>query len=435
MSAAVWVAPTAMAAAIALGASAIAAHASPLVRHLSNGATVIVRENRAAPVVAASVFVRAGQRWEDEATAGITNFLQQVMVKGTTSRSALDVAEAAEQLGGSISASADTDHAEIRGTALARHWRRLLDLVADVTLRPALSPAEIDTERRMVLSGIGRRADEPFQHTLDTLRVRLYGAHPYGLPALGRPEVVKRLGREDLVVHHRRFYRGPRVVVSVSGDIDAPEVAAEAGRLFAELPAGPGAEDPPLPAPHPAPDRFVWARPAAQAQVMAAVLAPPISHPDYAAVKVLATVLGGGMSGRLFTELRERQGLAYSAGAFFPSRVGPGFLATYLGTAPANAERAEEAVRREIERLRMGGVSEEEVARAKAYVLGQFALDRRTNARLAWYQAFFESAGVGHDFDHRYRRDVEAVSRADVERVARTYLAAPTTVVLSPAPR
>jgi len=172
--------------------------------------------------------------------------------------------------------------------------------------------------------------------------------------------------------------------------------------------------------------------PGAQAQILAGGPAPALTDPDYPAVKVLSAVLGGGMAGRFFSELRDKQGLAYSTGAFYPSRVGRGVLVAYLGTAPANAEKAEEGIRKELARLGREALGAEEVARARTYLLGQFALDRRTNARLAWYQAFFESAGVGHDFAERYARAVEAITAEDVQRVARAYLGLPTVVSLRP---
>jgi predicted Zn-dependent peptidase len=141
------------------------------------------------------------------------------------------------------------------------------------------------------------------------------------------------------------------------------------------------------------------------------------------------------MAGRLFQTLRDREGLAYATGAFYPSRVEPGALVAYLGTAPQNVPRAATGLGRELRRLAAEGLTAEELARARAYLLGQFALDRRTNARLAWYQAFFEATGVGHDFAPRYVQAVEAVSLDDVRRVAATYLTRPTLVVLEPPPR
>ena len=424
--------------AAALEASSVAAPAAEATwirQRLDSGLVVLAQENPAAPAVAVSVLIRVGSRWEREDNAGITNLLQQVLVKGTTSRSAFDVAEAAEVMGGSLSASGDTDYAEIRGTALARHWKSLLALMADVTLHPALPPAEIDNERRVIASGIKNRLDQPFPLTYDTMMGRLFRSHPYGAPSLGRAAAVERLDRQALVEHYDRYYRAGRIIVAISGQVPARQAVDEVARIFASAPRERDTGDAPLGAPSASLDRLVINRPAAQAQIMLGFLAPPIGHPDYAAVKVLQVALGGGMAGRLFSELRDKQGLAYSTGALYPARVEPGFFLTFIGTAPASAGKAEESMRAQVERIRGERVSEGELDRAKAYLLGQFALDRRTNARLAWYAAFYEAAGVGHDFADRYVRSIEAVSADDVLGVAKTYLASPTVVRLEPVPR
>ena len=234
---------------LAFAGPARAAEPVILSERLPSGLTVLVRENPSAPVVAVSVLVRVGSRWEREDNAGITNLLQQVMVKGTQTRSALAIAEAAEDVGGSVSASGDTDASEIRGSGLSRHWQRVLELIADVILRPSLPDPEIEAERRVVQSALRSRADQPFQRAYDTLMERVYGAHPYSRPILGRTAVVTRLDRTALLEHYRAFYRAGRTVVSVSGDISAPEVAAEVRRLFAEMPPGEGAVSEPSVAP------------------------------------------------------------------------------------------------------------------------------------------------------------------------------------------
>jgi len=412
--------------------SGVAAAEEPRREKLPSGLTVLVRENTSTPVVAASLFVRVGSRWETEQDAGISHLMQQVLLKGTTTRSALEIAETAEGLGGGISASADVDFSELRATALARNWKKMLELMADVALRPTLPDAEIDGERKAMLTALRSRQDQPFPLAMDTVMSRVYGDHPYGRPVLGRPAALERIDRAALLAYHQRFYRAPRMILAVSGDVSAREVMAEVARRFATAAAGEGEPELTLPAAVARADRTVLVRPAAQAQVLVAFLAPPTSHPDYAAVKVLTTALGGGMAGRLFTEVRDKQGLAYSTGGAYPSRLGPGVLYMQLGTAPANQARAEAAMLGELERIRRDPVNPGELNRAKAYLLGQFALDRRTNARLAWYDAFFEVLGVGPDFADRYTRDVEAVTADDLLRVARTYLAAPTIVTLGP---
>lgn len=420
-------------AALAAGALGTPAWAAAVRAQLPSGLTVLVHENHALPVVAMSLFVRAGARWESEDEAGLTNLLQQVMLKGTSTRSASDMAEATERMGGTLGASSDADFAELRGTALARHWAALLELLADIALRPALLPSEIDTERRVILSGIRNRQDQPFPRAFDTMMSSLYGAHPYAKPALGRPAAVERADRQALVVHHGRHYRAPLMIVSVSGDVVAADVIAGAARHFAGAPRTAGQAGPSPDTVRPSGARAVVPLTAAQSQVLIGFLAPAVSHPDYAAMKVLASALGGGMSSRLFIELRDRRGLAYSTGASYPSRVGPSYLLAQLGTAPANAQRAEEGMRAEIERIRREGIADGDLQRAKTYLLGQFTMDRRTNARLAWYAAFFEIMGVGQDFPAAYARAVTQVTPDDVRRVADLYLATPTIVRVGPA--
>jgi predicted Zn-dependent peptidase len=401
---------------------------------LDNGLTVLVRENPVAPVVAVSVLVRMGTRWESAERAGISNFLHAVMVKGTARRSGADLAQAVAALGGKITAAGDMDYSGIQAQALARFWRELLGLTAELALEPALPPEEVPTERDWLRSRIQRQRDSPAARAFDEFYRALYGPHPYGLPVLGTPDSLARLDHASLVAHYRAFYRPERMVIAVSGQVRAPDVLAEVRRLFGSLrPRGPVAEPGNL-APTATARRVVVEQAAQQVQILAGGLAPSFDHRDYAAVKVLAAVLGGGMAGRLFAEVRDRQALAYTASAFYDPVKEPGALVLYLGTAPENAARAEAALLAEIERARTQPASDEELGRAKGYLLGAYAMDRRTNARQAWYLGFYEVEGVGQDFPERYRRAVAAVTAEDVRRVARTSLGTLTVVVLRPPP-
>jgi zinc protease len=258
---------------------------------------------------------------------------------------------------------------------------------------------------------------------------------------LGTPESLPRIDHAAIVARYRAFYRPERMVLAVSGQVAAGEVMAEVRRLFAGLPRGRPVADPLLTPPTPlaqrpaASLRRVIEQPAQQAQIVSGGLAPALDHPDHAPVKVLSGLLGGGMAGRLFVELRDKSALAYTASAFYDPMRGPGALVLYLGTAPDSAARAEEGLEREIARVREQPVGGEELTRAKAYMLGKYDMDRRTNERQAWYLAFYEVEGVGLDYPQRYRRALEAVTAADLQRVARTYLTPPATLVLRPAER
>ena len=415
---------------------AAAAQPPGITRHLlPNGMTVIVRENPAAPVVTASLQVRAGSRFETPETAGITNFLLRTMIRGTSRRSATELAEAAEEIGGSLDASGEVESAEIRGEALARQWEGLLGLIAEVALEPSFPGEEIERERRLILSQIKTRAETPFTLSLDALLRELYGSHPSAWPGLGLPSAVGRFARGELVAHYRAVFQAERVVLAVSGQVSHARVVRTSERLFAKLPrSGAGEVGAAAPA-TPVGARRVLERPAQQAQVLVGYLGPGLSDPAYPAVRVLGAVLGGGMAGRLFVELREKRGLAYALGVLIPFRTGPSFFVTHLGTAPENSAAAEAGLLAELERIRQASVGREELARAKAYLLGNFALDRRTNARQAWYLAFFEVIGAGWDFPERYAQALDAVTAADVEAAARRFLIHPTIVVLLPPAR
>jgi zinc protease len=416
-------------------ASAAVVGAQPRETRLPNGFTVVVRENTVAPVVAVSLLVRMGTRWETPETAGLSNFVHAVMVKGTARRTGSELAEAVAALGGKISASGEVDYSEIRGSALARFWRELLRLTAELALEPKLAPEEVDRERDFVISRVQRRRDNAASRAFDEFFALLYGAHPYGIPGLGTPQSLARFDHAAVVARYRAFYRPDRVVLAVSGQVPADEVLAEARRLFGAMPPGaPATLDAPVPAAERAVRRRVIEQAAQQTQILVGGLAPPLDHSDHAAVKVLSTVLGGGMAGRLFVELRDKRALAYTATSFYEPVKEPGALVLYLGTTPETAAQAEQALRAEIARVQREPVPATELTRAKNFLLGRYAMDRRTNERLAWYLAFYEVERVGQTYPERYRRAVEAVTAADVQRAATTYLAAPTTVVLGPRP-
>jgi len=416
--------------------SAPATAQSPTVSRtrLPNGLTVLVRENPTAPVVGISLMVRMGTRWETMDNAGISNLVQLLVVRGTPTRNGGQIVEAADAMGGSIEAVGDVDASEIAATALSRHWVEMLDLVADVALRPTMPDGVVGAVRDFLLRQVRNRGEKPYDVALDTLTARTFGRNPYAWDPIGLKDSLERIDREALLAHYKRHYVPGGIVLAVSGRVKTTEVVAQATRLFGQMPAGPvPAASPPAP-PAPAPWREVRIVPGAQAQILMGALAPPLTDPDYPAVKVLSTVLGGGMAGRFFSELRDKEGLAYTTGTRYPARVDTSYFLAQLGTAPENTARAEAALQQQLERVRRERVTDSELRVAKAYLLGNLAMDRRTNARQAWYLAAYEEAGVGYEFLDRYVAAVRAVTPADVQRVAQRYLAVVRTVVVQPTP-
>ena len=401
---------------------------------LGNGMTVLVRDNPTSPVVAISLMVRMGTRWETRENAGISNFLQLMVVRGTTSLDGTQIVSAADRMGGSIDAYGDADYSEIAATALSRFWGEMLDLVADIALRPSIPDGTTQAVRDFLARQIRNRAEKPYDAAFDTLMARTYGDNPYAWDPLGLKESLERQDRAALLAHYRRHYVPGAMVLAVSGKVKSGEVVARAERLFGALAAAPVPAPNTTAAPAPASARAVLTVPGAQAQILMGGLAPSLTDPDLAAMKVVSTVLGGGLASRFFSELRDKQGLAYTTAAREPMRVGAGYFLAMLGTAPANKEKAEAALREQLERIRREAVSDDELRVAKAYLLGSLAMDRRTNARQAWYMASLELAGVGHEFLDRYVSQVRAVTKAEVQLAAQRYLATVRTVVAEPAP-
>ncbi len=399
---------------------------------LPNGLTVVVRENPAAPVVAITLFVAVGSGHETAGTNGVSALLGRVLLKGTRRRSALELAQLAEDAGGALETATDQEYSELRARGLARHWGTLLDLAHDVATAPRLAPDEVERERQILLAQIRGLEDQPFQVANRLLGRALYGTHPYGFPTSGELESVGRITREDLLAHFDRFFAPERMVLVVSGHLAAGEVLAEVGRVFGSLTLQ-TATPPPVPPPdRPATARVSETRPTEQAHLLAGFLAPPIGHPDYAALKLLNAILGGGMSGRLFRTLRDEEGLAYSVGSFYPTRMATSRLVVHIGTAPEKLTQAEAGIARELARVREAPVPPEELSRGKAFLTGSFHLDLRTNARQGYHLGLFELIGAGHGYVDRYPRAIEAVTSADVLRAARRWLGEPTVALVGP---
>jgi zinc protease len=399
---------------------------------LPNGLTVLVRENPEAPVVAYSLMVRMGTRTETPDNAGISNLLQQMLVRGTEKLDGEQIAEAADRMGGGIDAYGDADYSEITATALSRNWQEMLELLGDCVLRPTLPNGTVQAVRNFLVRQIRNRGDKPFDVASDRMRASLFGANPYAWDPLGRRESVEKLDRDALIAYYRRFYVPGQIVLAVSGDVKSADVMAQVQRIFGTMAPG-KVEMPAAPAPPPmAASRETVVVPGAQAQILMGSLAPSLTDPDHPPLKVLTALLGGGMASRFFSELRDQQALAYTTLAVYPSRVDTSAFVAILGTAPENVPKAEPALVQQLERIRNQAASDDEVAVARAYVVGSQAMDRRTNARQAWYLAFYETAGVGYEYLDRYVAAVKNVTPADVQRVANKYLSVVRTVVVQP---
>ncbi|MCB1057204.1 MAG: insulinase family protein [Acidobacteria bacterium] len=385
--------------------------------------TLRVRRVPGAPVVAARCTLRGGARIEE--IPGQVSVTGRLLTEGTTRRSWDRIAEQAEDLGMLLGSSGTFEGHGLSVDALAEDWRHALDGLAELLLDSTFPEDRCHWLCRQTAAELESLGDQPDVRTSWGFLEQLYTPHPRARPVQGTTEGLARLGAEDCAGFHRRALdRG--FVLAVAGDLDEDQVRAHAQALLgAETTAAVTGEQPVAPVGLAEPRREVVVA-GDQAHLFAGGLSVTRDHADATALEVLAVILGAGsgLSGRLPTRIREREGLAYStqvatlAGAGFDR----GRWMVYVGTSPSTVAQAERAVREELARLLEDGVSEEEVADARAYLVGREAFRRETARQ--WATLMLEAELYGRPFDQPEwcLEQLEAVDRERIETVARRHL-------------
>lgn len=407
---------------------------------LDNGIVLLVAENPTADIIAARMFIRAGSRWDPPEQAGLSHLVSAVLSKGTENLSSLEIAEQVESLGASLSTDATTDYFLISLKSVSADFPEMLELAADVLRSPSFPAAELELERRLTLQAIRSQQEQPFTIAFDQLRHMMYGEHPYALSGLGTEKTVAQLSQTDLQNYHRTHFRPDNLVISLSGRINPSAAIALVNQVLGDW------QVPPTPLPTLAtlavqttPLRQAVAQDTQQSIVMLGYLAPPVRDGasstvrDYSVLKLLNTYLGNGLSSRLFVELREKRGLAYEVSAFYTTRLDPAQFVAYMGTAPENTAIALEGLQTEIDRLRVTPLTGEELQAAKNKLLGQYALGKQTNAQIAQTFGWYETLGIGIDFDTLFQKQVAETTADAVQDVAQKYLTVPYVSLVGPA--
>lgn len=392
------------------------------VRVLDNQLRLILQQDPG-NVIAFQTFVGTGTAVESPEQAGISALTQRLLLRGTTTRSEEVIFDEIENLGASLGQGQLPDMANLYLLATADTWQQALPIYLDVLLHPAFSQEEFDRVQQDILREIQASADDLFGVMYDGFQAALYGPGGYGNPALGTAESIAALTLEDVKAFHSAYYVPNNMVVSVVGNIDSDLLALRldsqlGGMIPGELPATGGVTAQPL-----AEDSAVSSdKESNLTWMILGFPAPSVKDPDYPALKVLNSVLGGGFSSRLFNVLRVQQGLAYSTGAIFPSRAGDSHLATYIITQPENYAPARDEILAILADIQENGVTAEELERAINKEVGAYVLRRETAQRRAYDIGWYEMLGAGIALDADYPDLLRQVTTADVQRVAQEYL-------------
>jgi len=387
---------------------------------LPNGIRIVSEHIAGVRSAAIGVWVRTGGAHETSDDLGVSHLLEHMVFKGTEKREAAEIAIALEGLGGSLDAYTSREHTSYQARVLDEHVPQALDVLADLVRAPLLRSEDLELEREVVLEEIAQVHDTPDDLVFELHSDRLWGGHPYGRSILGSAESVASMSADQLRALHATRYVGTNLVIAGAGNVEHDLFVDRVEALFDSLEPGEPTSLVEEPGPTTAGSAHVG-RDSAQTHLVFGSAGPDHASDDRHPTVLLSSALGGGMSSRLFQSVREELGLCYSVFTFQSFYRRAGVTGVYVGTRPATADRAAEAVRAEMARAVEEGLSPEELSRIKQQVKGQIMISlESTSARLYRLASFalYEEAFL--DLDD-FLAQIDAVTPDDVLRVARAY--------------
>ncbi len=387
---------------------------------LSNGIRVITEVMPHVRSVAVGVWIGTGSRRETSEQNGISHFIEHMLFKGTSKRSAEDIARSVDSIGGNLDAFTAKELVGFTTKVLDEHLPFAFDVVADLILHPLFREEDIAKEKGVILEELKMDADNPDYLVHEIFSSNFWRDHPLGKPILGTRETVKRFDREMVDSYYRGVYSPSNLLITAAGNLQHKRLVDLARDHFEELgDNGPVPFDP-TPSTH-ARIALRTKKELEQVHMCMGVPCYPVSHEERFSFYVLNTILGGGMSSRLFQNIRERQGLAYSVFSDLNPYRDTGCMSIYAGTSIESVGKVVESVLKEFRQLKQDQVPAEELRRAKDHLKGSLMLSlESTSSRMSnlarqdmYFQRFFTLDELGES--------IEKVTVEDVQRIARTF--------------
>ena len=302
----------------------------------------------------------------------------------------------------------------------------ILALAGQLLRSPTFPENQIELEKRLAIQDIRSQKEQPFSVAFEQLRQAMYPNHPYSMSVLGDETTMSSITRADLLEYHQTHFRPDNIVISIAGRITAEQAEKLITKIFGDW------QIPTLPKPNlnlpqiiASPKSCLQPLNTQQSIIMLGYLGPSVNNPEYAALKLLSSYLGNGLSSRLFVELREKQGLAYDVSAIYSTRLFPASFVVYIGTAPENTTIALNGLQQEVELLCTTELSAAALQTAKNKIIGQYALGKQTNGHIAQIYGWYEILGLGIEFDQKFPELINNVTATEAITVARKYLQAP----------
>ncbi len=393
------------------------------IRTLPNGMQVVVVLHHEQPAVSIRLLVRTGAAQDPKGKGGVANLTASLLDQGTTTRSAQQIADQIDFIGGDLGTGAGTDLSFVNAIVMKDSFQVGMDLVADVARNPAFAPEEIERQKDQVLSSLRVNAGDP-GYIADVVFDRLvYGFHPYGLPGSGTEATLAALTRVDLQAFHRAYFIPNNMLLAIVGDVTSDEAFAAAQKAFGAWPRGTLPPPNPIEPPPSARRIVIIDKPdAVQTSIRVGQLAIPRKHPDYMAWDLAVKILGGEGANRLHQVLRSQYGLTYGAEADAEARKDAGDFVAQTDTRTDTTGQALRLMVDEFAKLARERVGDRELSDAQAYLSGSFPLTIETPDQIATQVLnvlFFDLpiSEIGS-----FRERVLAVTPDDVQRVARQYV-------------
>jgi zinc protease len=411
---------------------------APVREVLANGVRVMAKESRTTPAVTIHAAIHAGTIYDPPAQGGVAHFIARTIDRGTTTRSADEIAEDLDSRGVSLTVSVNRHAIMLVCTCLVEDFEPILWLVADIVMSPVFPESEVATRRSELITTIRQDEDNPASVAAEALMADLYGpAHPYGRRPRGTVESVESIGRATLQSFHASRFVPAALSLVMVGDIAPGRALAAAAEAFGGW-RGAALQPVDLPPPTPASVRRTRVLPMmnkAQADLAYGFTSIVRSDPAYYAYWLMNNILGQySIGGRLGDSIRERQGMAYYVFSSLDANVIPGPLWIRAGVNPSNVERAVRSIDAELTRFTADGPTEREMAESLQYLIGAMPRQLETNIAIANFLQTVEFFGLGLDYDLRVPALLRAVTRDDVMSAARRALdpARATVVVAGP---
>jgi predicted Zn-dependent peptidase len=393
---------------------------------LDNGLRVLTAPMPQVPSTTCFVFLAAGSRYETEDTNGIAHFSEHMFFKGTDRRpTARDIGVAIDGIGGEFNAFTGKEYTGYYVKCASEHRPIALDVLTDMLRHSKFAEDEIEREKGVIVEEMNMYFDTPRDFIGGVYDELLYGDQPLGWDIIGRKETVRSATRETFLDYIGRWYKPSRMVVGIAGRLD-DDVRADVERLFGDLEPAETGEPEPLEQPssgNGGPQVKVHTKQSDQAHLILGVRSRPVAHPDRYVLQVLATVLGGGMSSRLFTEVRERRGLAYYVYGINHSYTDAGSLYAQAGVDINRIDEAITTVVAELKRIAAEPVPADEMEKARNFAKGRFVLQLENPQGLILFglrREVLEGEAVEPD---EVMAAIDAVTAEDVQRVAQELIA------------